>query len=373
MGTENLSSNPDRIQSLDGIRFIMCLGIAFYHFTPYFFPPADSGFDPVQKFAYFTDVFFVISGFFLARSNRDLRLVRSEAVRFFGLRVARIYPLHLACLAFYLAIAVAAHSGIVHPENPERYDFSQLLPNMLLIHAWGGATSFSFNYVTWSLSALWLMYLLYPGIAHLARRSVAALALLVALTLFAGEWLTNDLCREALTLAQDCDFGILRAIPSFLFGVLLAHLGTKWVGRRAAFIGLSVLAGTVLATPMLEGWARLLLVYSLLFFFLAADAAGLRTPLAWPPLTRLARYSFGIFLIHPLVATILFTLIYSRVIEHPFVQAVPYWLVVTAWLAAGLVATVIAAVASFKILEKPAERVLAGRLAGSKPKGSAWR
>lgn len=351
----------------------MCLGIAAYHFAPYFFQAGDNGYDTTRKFAYFTDVFFVISGFFLARSNMELRLVRDEVARFFGLRIARIYPLHLACLAFYMAIAVAAYSGFVRPVNPERYDFAQLLPNMLLIHSWGPAESFSFNYVTWSLSALWLMYLLYPGIALVARRSVAAIALLVGLTLFAGEWITSDLCREPLTSAQDCNVGILRAMPSFLFGVLLAHLGTAWIGRRAACIGLTVLTVTVLAVPLLEGAARLLLVYSLLFFFLAADAAGFRTPMAWPPLTRLARYSFGIFLIHPLVATILFSPIASRAIEHPFVQALPYSLVATAWLVLGFVATVAAAVASYSILEKPAERLLANRLMGTEPKGSAWR
>jgi peptidoglycan/LPS O-acetylase OafA/YrhL len=351
----------------------MCLGIAVYHFTPYFIQASDAGYEQTRKFAYFTDVFFVISGFFLARSNMDLSLAGDDLRRFFGLRIARIYPLHLACLAFYVGIAIVAYTGMMSPDNPERYDLAQLLPNMLLIHSWGLANSFSFNYVTWSLSALWLMYLLYPGIALLARKSVGALALLVGLTLVAGEWLTSDVCREPLTVAQDCDIGILRAIPSFLFGVLLASIGTGWIGRRVAFICLSVLAVVLVVAPLLDGVARLLLVYSVLFFFLAADSAGLRTPMAWPPLTRFARYSFGIFLIHPIIATILYALIYSSLSEHPFLQTVPYWVVVTIWLSMGLVATVAAAMASYAVLEKPAERALAHRLSGTEPKGSPWR
>jgi peptidoglycan/LPS O-acetylase OafA/YrhL len=362
-----------RIPSLDGMRFVMCLGIAVYHFAPYFFSPGEGGYDNTRKFAYFTDVFFVISGFFLARSNMNLGLGRDDVTRFFGLRIARIYPLHLACLAFYVAIAVIAALGVLNPDNPERYDFGQILPNMLLIHSWGVGYSFSFNLVSWSLSALWLMYLVYPLTALLARTSLAILASLILATLFAGEWIASDLCREPVTLAQTCDIGILRAMPSFLFGVLLAHLGTGWIGRGAAFAGLVVLTITVLATPLLEGPARLLLVYALLLFFLAADASGLRTPLAWSGLTRYARYSFGIFLIHPIVATILFSVVFTSIPEDLLAQAGPYWLLATGWLLAGLLATVIAAAISYAVLEKPAEKALAERLAESAPKGSPWR
>jgi peptidoglycan/LPS O-acetylase OafA/YrhL len=355
------------------MRFVMCLGIAVYHFAPYFFQPSEGGYDHTRKFAYFTDVFFVISGFFLARSNMDLGLGKDDLTRFFGLRIARIYPLHLACLAFYVAIATIAALGVLSPDNPARYDFGQILPNMLLIHSWGVGDSFSFNFVSWSLSALWLMYLVYPLTAFLARISLGILAALVVAALFVGEWFAADLCREPLTLAQTCDIGILRAIPSFLFGVLLAHLGTGWIGRRAAFAGLTVLIVMVLATPLLHGPARLLLVYALLLFFLAADASGLRTPLAWSGLTRYARYSFGIFLIHPIIATILFSVVFARIPEDLLAQAGPYWLLATGWLLAGLLATVVAAAISYTVLEKPAEKALAERLAGTSPKGSPWR
>ena len=40
--------------NLDGLRFIMCLGIAVFHLGPYFF---GRGHDAILKFDYFTDVF----------------------------------------------------------------------------------------------------------------------------------------------------------------------------------------------------------------------------------------------------------------------------------------------------------------------------
>jgi peptidoglycan/LPS O-acetylase OafA/YrhL len=45
-------------------------------------------------------------------------------------------------------------------------------------------------------------------------------------------------------------------------------------------------------------------VAAFVFFFLAADYAGVRTPLGAPLLRRQGKYAFGLYLLHAIVATV---------------------------------------------------------------------
>lgn len=66
--TSTREIGASRITSLDALRTIMCFGIALYHYVPYFFEAAS----PINYYsrycAYFTDLFFVLSGLFMAKA-----------------------------------------------------------------------------------------------------------------------------------------------------------------------------------------------------------------------------------------------------------------------------------------------------------------
>ena len=360
------------------MRFVMCMGIAAYHFSPYFFHESEVGYAFTRPFAYFTDIFFVISGFFLARGERRRASLQGGYLGFLGRRMARIYPLHLVTLSFFLLIAFLVENGSLRVDNPARYDLDEALPNALLIHSWGLGESFSFNYVSWSLSALMLMYILFPVVTWLTARLGWMMLGLIAIGVLAGDVLTTNVCGERLTTAQDCDVGILRALPSFAFGVWLDRSRVAGIGLGPAVAGLALGGVLAFGLPLavdgierLDGAVRLFVLYGLIASFLAADAANLRTPLSWAPLRRLAPYSFAIFLLHPVVATGLLAGVMPRVSAAGLVPRwVPHDVVEIAWLVLGLAVTLVAAVVSTKAFEKPAERFLLRRFgAGERPAG----
>lgn len=292
-----------RIDSMDGLRFLMCVGIADLHLAGYFWstPGAETYAD---RFRYFTDVFFIISGFFLARSNRASRLAIDDYPRFILLRWARIYPLYALTLGFYVTIAAAAAAGAITPSNPGRYDLSQLWSHLLLMQSWGDQESLIFNYPAWSLSALWLFALLFPAAFPLMRRPWLLAGLTLA-ALFATAATGRAACGLPVTNLQQCGLGVLHGLSPFLFGVWLAALGVFRLPRMLVVGGLLVCSWLLFGSPwVFEGVPRRFAVAAFVFFFLAADYAGVRTPLGAPLLRRQGKYAFGLYLLHAIVATV---------------------------------------------------------------------
>src|SRR5262249_21155291 len=123
------------------------------------------------------------------------------------------WPLHIATFGAYCAIwtfAVVTHFNVA---EPERYDWSCALPNIFMVHAFGVCHRTTFNYVSWSISAELVAYLLFPLSLALWRFSkiapiLIALGALALLSAF-DPWWTE----------RTWDFGVVRVIPGFLFGM----------------------------------------------------------------------------------------------------------------------------------------------------------
>jgi peptidoglycan/LPS O-acetylase OafA/YrhL len=368
MGEAISNKRLERIPSMDGMRFLMCLGIAALHFSFYFLPNEQGNFQYVQHLAYFTDIFFIISGFFLARSNINKSTVVDRYAEFIFLRAARLYPLYLATLLFYVLVAVLAHFGYMNPDNPDRYDLSRLAPHVFLVQSWGIGTSLIFNYPTWSLSALWLLYIVFPLIFIVARRSRTALAIAVGVALIIGTVAADKFCPgdQDLTTIQHCNVGIFRAIPSFLYGVFLAFLGIFRIKKTVACAGLMLTTAALFLPPYLHiGIERLLLIYALIFFFLSADYAGLKTPLSSEVFGKKARYSYGIYLIHPIIATVFASFILPRTLDLKALYASSWGSAYRiGFFAASLILSYGAAKIAFHSFENPIYRA-AERLIGA--------
>lgn len=358
------SADPgnNRIASMDGLRFIMCVGIAALHLSGYFWNDADD-FSYTHRFRYFTDVFFIISGFFLTRSNLFSNLATSDYPHFIVMRLARVYPLYFATLSFYVAIAAATSLGLVEPENPERYDLSQLWAHVLLVQSWGGRESLIFNYPAWSLSALWLFYLLFPFALALARHP-RTLAALVLLTLFATAATGEAVCGLPVTMLQTCNLGVLHGISPFLFGVWLAALGRFRLPKPLVYGGLVAICWLLFGSPWIfEGVPRRFAVGAFVFLFLAADYAGLRTPLSAPILGRQGKYAFGLYLVHAIVATVLLRAGVDRI--WPGLDLVEATVPLKASLfTAALLLSYVGAVITYWAFEMPVFRFVRARFAG---------
>lgn len=305
-----------RLHGLDGLRGVMCLGIALYHYLPYYFTKGDLPYDVSRYFACFTDIFFVFGGFFVGnvvdRKTYGPQLYRQFIVD----RVARLYPLHVATLGFYFILAVALVFDLVHPKNPDRYDLLSFAPHLTLTHSWGLGEFATYNYPSWAVSAIFGCCLALPALRILRRLPSLNLALLVILAaaLAICSYIATQL-DSSITAIQEESLGILRCVPSFLFGVLLSRNRDVRIPRGVA-IATFLLAAFMLfgRGAAVHGVERLLLVYILVFSVVVIDSSGIKTPLHMSALRRIAKYSFGIYLIHSIVATILFQLLSPKLV-----------------------------------------------------------
>ena len=100
---------------LDALRIVAAAAVVALHYAEYAKDNAAAHFvfAHVQHFNLFVDLFFVISGFVIARQYLARVDSPDDIKRFLWRRFARIYPLHFLTLAFYLAVAavLAARTG----------------------------------------------------------------------------------------------------------------------------------------------------------------------------------------------------------------------------------------------------------------------
>ena len=303
---------PRRLDSLEGLRFLSSVIVVAGHYTPYV---VDTPL--ISRTHMAVDLFFVISGIVIAEVYAG-RTGGTNYLRFVGRRIARLYPLHLATLGFYLAIGVAFWLGLTHPIDGTRYNPAAIVPNLLMIHAWLPGGVQSFNYVSWSISAEFLMYLLFPLLAWaVGRRPRAGLALVLATlalaTLIAAHWLGRPLTRLSW------DFGVLRALPSFAFGVWVSSaaplLARQLPPRRLRWLAPMLLAATALLFVVaVDQTATLLLIWVTVAVAFLADRADVATPVSAPVLARRGVLTYSIYMLHTVVATIVMAAAMPRLI-----------------------------------------------------------
>ena len=341
---------PDgqRLDSLEGLRFLSSLAIVAGHYVPYVVSTPLIG-----RLHLAVDLFFVISGIVIAERYAGRIAGGTAYLRFMGRRFARLYPLHLATLGFYVAIGVLVWSGRLHPVDAARYNPAAILPNLLLVHAWLPSGVISFNYVSWSISAEFFVYLGFPLILWALRRSpLLSLAGIVLLTVGLAVAAAHLVGKPLTKLGWEA--GVLRAVPSFGFGVWLScHAG--WlearVGRVAqgpAVAGLGVVV-VVLMLLRADEFVLLGLIWLLVAAAFLCDRAARTTALAAPWLAARGELTYSIYMLHTVVATVVLAGVGPRLLGTGL----------TARCAAVLAALVVLyalATASLRFFEQPLRR-----------------
>jgi peptidoglycan/LPS O-acetylase OafA/YrhL len=298
----------DDTRHLDALRIIAASAVVVLHYSDYVQDQAAGRFmmSHTLHFNLFVDLFFVVSGFVIAGQYLHKVDDPASVARFVWRRLARIYPLHLATLGFYLIVALLLHAGVVRGDNPARYPLSDLPAQLLLLHAFNGER-LTFNFPSWSLSAEMFCYLLFPLVAALAawrREMVVALVAILAIanTLYASAtgsepwaaWINSG--------------GAFRALPGFVLGVacyLFRHRIARW----------PVASGTLtaaLAAFILLGWwlpemAALVAVYAIAVLAIQCDGNGRTSLLTRLHLHRGAPFTYSCYMLHIPVATLVLT------------------------------------------------------------------
>jgi peptidoglycan/LPS O-acetylase OafA/YrhL len=335
---------------LDALRILASAGIVILHYANYIEDTAAGHFvySYTQHFNLFVDLFFTISGFVIA-SQYLARVGNGASIgRFLWRRLARIYPLHIATLAFYVLIAALLHLGFVRVENAARYPLSDIPAQILLLHAFNG-DRLTFNFPSWSLSAEMFCYVLFPLVAFVGLRRpklVIALAVAAAVgnTLFVHLWRTSqwpDWINRG---------GEFRALPAFFLGMALCLFR-----ERIARVPLGVILLPAFLLFIVAGWAfpvmaSLGLIYLIAIAAVHCDVAKVSTPLARLGLGRWAYLTYSTYMLHMPVATFVVTVL-GRFLPHP--AGMPLALVLVA-----MVVLVFVSMASFRLFEDPIRRWL---------------
>ncbi|MEY9182655.1 peptidoglycan/LPS O-acetylase OafA/YrhL [Bradyrhizobium sp. USDA 326] len=294
---------PKRFVLLDFYRFIAALGVFIFHLKN-----IDKGISPAWNGSYglFVDMFFILSGFVISYSYPATSTGPRTYVRFLVRRIARIYPLHLLTLLIFAVLALVGISGPT--SHASWLDF---LHNLLLVQAWGVTDHLSFNSPAWSISAELFCYVLFPPFMLLAGRvSPLALAIIVALCYGILAHAHLPIWQERSQMyGATFDFGMLRALPSFLNGILLTvlfRLSSDYRRKPVAFAGIALFAGSVLILNLYAKPDLAIILFSLAILVTATgESAFARFPGSdW--LGRLGNTSYAIYMVHEVLLILLF-------------------------------------------------------------------
>jgi peptidoglycan/LPS O-acetylase OafA/YrhL len=218
------------------------------------------------------DGFFILSGMILARAHPAAAKSRLGALNFWGRRLARIYPVHLAVL---LLLAVIVWVGMAHgvrPRDASRFSGVALLENLALVQGWGLGSGGAWNYPAWSVSAEWAGYLLFPVLWGLVAYFEVLVAGQIVIAGFAVLGLLIAMHGGSLNFTFS--FGLLRFFPEFVIGVASARLVPRYADE--APVGAMWKLGAVLAAVGAAGRVEFVAVgglwLALLAFVMRADA-----------------------------------------------------------------------------------------------------
>lgn len=296
-----LRAQSDELLHLDLLRFIASVAIVLTHSTEFLFPAIERPRIHALNagLPLFVDVFFVISGYVISHVYMARLYRPADWGRFWQRRVGRLYPLHLITqllwLALYLAVVAAGFRGAHMPALDARCT----LTTLFLLQAMVDCGGLGLNQVSWSISAEFAMYALFP----------------LAAILFAGRRWLPSLVALAAFAATVWHYGAIepwparldawRALPAFLFGcAVYANRGLlDRLPRPAALL----LAGSalMLAGGMLGGPIPVLLALAYTLPVLAAAADRRQAAAAVRRFAPLGQLTYSIYMIHLLAILVL--------------------------------------------------------------------
>jgi len=209
---------PTDLPALTSLRFFAAAVVVIYHLSTLGFIDGD----PYKKFQLSNGVsfFYVLSGFILQHSYSS-RMATTSYREFMFMRIARIWPLHMAVVIIILCAGL--FSG-------RQFDGQNLFLVVTLMQSWlpDPVTHFGINGVSWSISDELFFYAVFPLSTWLVRRSAIGFFVVIAAILPIYFWqlpiVTDDGIRNGLYAINP-----ISRLPEFLLGVLTCHLGQRWI------------------------------------------------------------------------------------------------------------------------------------------------
>lgn len=266
--------------------------------------------------------FFVLSGFILAYAHPQVPTL-SSACDFWIKRFARIWPVHIATLLFLLLVVGSRTAGGTIQSA------GALASNILLLQTWFNDLRyiFSYNSVSWSISAEVFFYLMFPVLIYRIDQTwptkLALCAVMVVLACIIYQQIATTLPASKTSSSLLIQFSPFSRLLEFMTGITALVLWRKYLQNvslsRSAWTIIEVVVLTAAVAIWMQsnhlpvhifgdfgyGWwyqAGIFIVPATLIIGLMATSQGaLANFLSKRPLVFLGEISFSLYMIHQLV------------------------------------------------------------------------
>ena len=361
---------PADLRALTSLRAFLALGVVLFHYQLQWDPAL--GFSPIiERSRLAVDAFFILSGFILAHVYGPAVAAGTFSYRkFIVARLARLYPLHLAVLLGVTIMVIGATAAGVR-YDPSTYTTEGFFKTLFLVQAWF-PTELGFNWSgpSWSLSAEWFAYLLFPAYAWAAlklRRRPWVLLLLGVVGYVLIDAMYGAVFGKVLPQAED-NMGILRIAPAFLIGMALYGLGQGVYWRPAVAVASAIGTTALLLAGMqmsLDDRLIVALTGPVVLCWSMLGKSQSEGLLASPPLVFAGEVSFALYLVHmPVIVAWKGVVAELRGIDSAF-RVTPLELSIL------FIATVLISVALHLLVERPGRIWIRRRFEGARPTPTA--
>jgi peptidoglycan/LPS O-acetylase OafA/YrhL len=354
---------PEHLHPLTGVRFFLAIGVVIFHYQLLWAYPIEMA-GLFNRARLSVDIFFILSGFILTHVYLLGDKV-PDARSFIVARFARIYPAHFVILMGMLTMFFGA--GLIGVAlDSQHFNLAGFLRTFFLVQSWFPShTLTNWNGPSWSLSAEWFVYLIFPLFAWLAlklREQPWTIVGLAVASFVLIDYFYVGATGIVLPDAED-NLGILRIMPEFLLGIGLYYVGQTLNPSKAQAVGFAITCTIALLGAMQFDFDDRVIVaiagpfiVSLAFL----SKANVTTFLSRPALLFWGEASFALYLVH-MPAIMIWRNIVSKLygLPHEYKMAWPE-------LACLLAVTLALAAALHIWIERPGRFVI--RAALMKPK-----
>ena len=335
-----------RIQTLQSLRLVFVLLIFLSHFRYGGRGSLYGGGDCGVCF------FLILSGFVLSLGyGQRLREKTFSYGKFYFRRLRKVYPLHLVCFLLFLLLQWNSLSAD---------SIKPLLANVLLVQSWRSNPDYFFsgNSVSWFLSDLLFLYLVFPFVFRFIywlrlRSVVIVMSLLIGFYAFVAGNMPSDSVLPDLYIyppTRLLDFAIGISLSRF-FLLLQERLGKNVSVGNKRFVRNSILECLLIAglvflfviDPTIdEQWGTAVLFWTwlpvIILSFGLMETAGqgggfVSQWLLHPLLLKWGALSFEFYMVHQLVIRGVLLLLMKLQVQPPYLVVLTVCLMLSALLA----------------------------------------
>ena len=333
----------------------------------------------VRKLYLMVDLFFILSGFIMCYvyeayfNNVDQS---RKTIEFLKARLARIYPLHLitlAVLVLVVGITFIMGKNIYYDDLIKAlYNPKAIITHIFLLQSAHIHNMFTWNVPSWSISAEWLAYLVFPFLVKPFSKFSISQTLLTVVLLFAfyaglvfyiapNRIQMLPFLSSAADLDLTYDWGFARGILGFVLGMCMYRLFMNNVLKNILANGWVLLLIVVLYSTYMHFNLNDIgapLFFSIILLSTAYGSKNMNSFFNTAPLQKLGLWSYSIYMWHIAFIFTIFEIKYWFMTKAP-VPGPPNYFGITnplVLLFLYIVITIIIGALSYRFIEKPSRK-----------------